>query len=146
MADFDSSRGSNNAGRILGPAGLFESSRGFGGAPPTPPIVPDTTPPVVDNYDPPQDTAISPTASVSFDVTDNLGEFHCIMITVFYPGTLTWEVIHTGTGFAPRFNAGSSRVPITNGYRYTVRRRGGWLSSPFQVFPFAVDSDGNENV
>jgi hypothetical protein len=117
-----------------------------------PPTPPDTIPPVVDNYDPPQLSRIAPTDAVAFDVTDNLNEFHAIMITVFYPGTSsgtgksTWEIIHTGDAFAPRFGYGSSRVPITNGYRYTVRRLGGWLSDTFQIFPFVVDGDGNQNV
>lgn len=110
------------------------------------PATPDTTLPVVDNFAPAEDTSINPTDSVAFDVTDDSDDFHSIMITVFYPDSSTWEVIHTGAQFAPRFGAGSGRVAITNGYRYTVRRQGGWLNTPFKIYPFAVDAAGNQNA
>lgn len=111
-----------------------------------PPALPDTTPPVVSNYSPAPDGILAPTDTISFDVTDETGLFHSLVITVFYPLTYEWEVIHTGTDFAPKFKPGSSRTAITDGFHYSVRRVGGWASSPLQIFPFVVDAGGNPNA
>lgn len=104
----------------------------------------DTTPPVVDNYDPLPGTTIAATDTISFDVTDDSGSFCSVMITASFPDG-SWEVVHTGDAFAPRYAAGSSRTVIANGFRYTCRRAGGWPASP-TIVSFPVDAAGNPSV
>lgn len=143
MADFDSSRGSNNAGRVLGPAGLF-NSRGFGGAPPTPPDVPDATAPVVAFVSPTPGTPITPTTPIVFTATDNLDELVNVSVDVTYPDG-TSEMIFDGDNFTPLYAGVSVRTVIANGFQFTIRRkRGGWPATPvFNVE--AVDADGNRS-
>lgn len=120
-------------------------NRGLPGTVIIPPPVPDTTPPVVSNYDPAQNTAISSTTAIEFDVTDETGQFCSIMVTAFFANTGAWEVIHTGSAFSPTYLAGSGRSVITNGFHYIVRRTGGWSLSP-TIITFAVDAGGNEST
>lgn len=103
----------------------------------------DSVAPVVGNYDPAPNTAIAATASVSFDVTDDSEEFANIIITASFPSGV-WEVVHAGGHFSPRYTAGSSRAPITSGFRYTCRRAGGWPSAP-TIIVYALDAAGNES-
>lgn len=106
--------------------------------------MPDTVLPVVDNYSPVPGTTIGNTDAVAFDVTDDSGLFCFILVTLFFSDTGKWEVVHTGVAFAPRYNAGSGRTVITNGFRYTVRRAGGWNLVP-TVITYAIDAAGNES-
>lgn len=111
---------------------------------PEPEPTPDTTAPVVGDYDPPANADLSPTGTISFSVTDESGVFCSIMITMAYPDG-SWEVVHTGTAFAPRFAAGSGRSVIADGFRYTLRRAGGWHAVP-TIHAFVVDAAGNAST
>ena len=121
-------------------AGIFH---GLGLGPAVPPPVVDTTPPVVSNYSPLPGTSLSSTDSISFDVTDDSGAFHCLFVVARFNSTGDRDVVHVGVSFSPKYVATSSRAAITDGFRYTVRKAGGWPASPtFEVF--AVDAGGNE--
>lgn len=104
----------------------------------------DLTNPVISNFSPAPGTPISSTQVISFDVTDNIGLFTRIIIIARF-GT-TQEVVHDGSSFSFLYsNASCTVAPITNGFHYTVLRTGGWPST--MIFePFAIDTDGNENV
>ena len=52
------------------------------------------------------------------------------------------EVIHDGTEFRAPYSASSTRTAIAGGFRFRVRRTGGWPSSP-SILPLAVDTSGN---
>lgn len=115
----------------------------------TPPPVPDTTPPVVSNVSPVALTNIQPTTEVSFDVTDETG-LVCVMVYVLYPDLGDAELVHDGATYMPRFISLSTRVPIVDGFRYTLRRSGGWKVAPGVAQPNidirirALDAAGNE--
>jgi len=103
----------------------------------------DIIPPVIGNFDPTPGSALARTDPVAFDVTDDSGSFIRIFVVAFFATIGDQEVIHDGGAFVGRYSAASSRVPITNGFRYTVTRNGGWLGPPtIRIFP--IDAAGNQ--
>jgi len=100
--------------------------------------------PTISNFVPTAGSAITPTTAIQFDVLDDEADFARIFVEVSFPdSTGITEVIHDGDGFQGLYSAASSRVIITGGFRYTVRRSGGWPGTPqFQVF--AIDHAGNQ--
>lgn len=100
----------------------------------------DATAPTIDNFSPLPGTPISRNEPISFDVTDASGlERAIIMVTI---SGITY-VVHDGDKFRGEFSNFSSRSVITDGFRYSIRRNGGWLAAPtFEVA--AYDTDGNE--
>ena len=111
------------------------------GATPPPPT---PVPPVVGNFAPATGTAIAATTLLSFDVTDDSGLFRRIIVAAQFPNLGIYEVIHEGVGFAPKYRgAGNLQVAITNGFRYTILREGGWPASP-SITVFAIDQGGAE--
>lgn len=124
------------AARALSPGYLL-----FIPAPPAPPA--DTTAPTVTNFEPAPGTPIARTAAVSFDVTDESGDFRRIFIVAFFPATGIAEVVHDGDAFRGYYAANSSRTMIAAGFRYSVLRTGGWPAAP-TIQTFAIDRAGNE--
>jgi hypothetical protein len=106
------------------------------------PDPPDIIAPVIDNYDPAPGTQIGVADTLQFDVTDNKGELTLTLVEAFFEDTGASEVVHDGEGFRPYY-ATSSRTVITNGYHFSLQRRGGWPASP-TIRVYAVDEDGNE--
>lgn len=101
----------------------------------------DTTPPAIGNFVPTVGSTILPASSVQFDVTDASGLRRVILIAEFADGS--WDAVHDGDSFSPKYAAASTRAPITNGYTFSVARVGGWLLSPtFRIV--AIDLMGNE--
>ena len=100
----------------------------------------DTTPPTIDNFSPVVGTPLARNDAVSFDITDASGLLRAEVWLVLGADVI---VVHDGDKF--RFTNFSSRAAIVNGFRYTVRRNGGWLEPPtFEVH--ATDTDGNEAI
>ena len=100
----------------------------------------DTTAPEVSNVVPTPGTAIDPAGEVRFDVTDDSGEFANLLVTVDQRGV--GEVVHDGERFRGYYGALSTRELVAGGFRYKIRRSGGWTSTPtFRVY--AVDAVGN---
>jgi hypothetical protein len=69
-------------------------------------------------------------------------------VSVVFPGIVGDEVVHNGDRFGAFYtNATNTRTSVTNGYRFTVLRDGGWpagafpLSASFTIN--AVDTLGN---
>jgi hypothetical protein len=101
----------------------------------------DVAAPVVGNVTPAPGTLITRASPLAFDVTDDVALRRVIVCARFVDGT--YEVVHDGDAFAARYVSGSTRVAITSGLRYSIRRSGGWPSSP-TIVPFPVDTSGNE--
>lgn len=104
----------------------------------------DTTAPVVSFVTTPG-AELSPTDPVVVDVTDNLNALGLVMLGLVQTGSDVVELVHDGTSFMPRYSALSTRVAIANGYRYSLRRAGGWAAGAALTFKvWAVDTDGNQ--
>lgn len=104
---------------------------------------PAPTPPVVSNVTPIPGTPITPTTAIGLDVTDTQG-LRRVILTVAFPSVMLGEeVIHNGSGFAAIYSQGSTRTAITNGWRYSLVRSGGWPAAPV-LTPYAFDVKGAE--
>lgn len=86
--------------------------------------------PVVSVVSPSVATAIQPTTPLVIDVVNRAA-----LLLAYFPGLALWEVVFDGTAFAPAYAALSSRVAITNGFRYTLLRASGWPASPTITAP-----------
>lgn len=104
----------------------------------------DPTPPIVSDYDPPLGTPIWPYRPVKFSVTDDAGVFAAIVVYASFGGGRPTELVHDGTLFRHPYGS-SVREVITNGFRYTIRRQGGWPTYPVFV-AHAIDLGGNVNA
>lgn len=72
---------------------------------------------------------ISAVQPLSFEVVDPEGLLGDVLVLAAFPGV--YEVVHDGASFGPNYvESPNGRAPITNGWRYTVLRRGGWPDSP----------------
>jgi hypothetical protein len=109
--------------------------------PPAPPV--DTSVPVVGNFNPAPGTPVARTGPISFEVTDDSGDFRRIFVVAYFPATGVTEVVHDGDGFRGHYAAGSSRTMIAGGFRYTLLRTSGWPGAP-TIQTFAIDRAGNE--
>lgn len=121
----------------MGWGGSLVSGGGGGGGGPGP---------VVTNFDPPKDTPIFPSQALSFDVLfDN--PVVAIVISVDYGDTGAKEVAYDMNGFSVNYQPngsfpGSERQPITGGWHFILRRRGGWFASPTVRVQGADDQGG----
>lgn len=120
----------------------FPALRSLGWVFGAPPPEIDTEAPVVGNFVPPVGTPVTAQQPLQFDVTDNEGQFRRIIVHAVYADGVE-EVVHNGESFRGLYATVSARVLITDGYRYTVKRSGGWPSTP-RITIFAIDVAGNE--
>jgi hypothetical protein len=99
------------------------------------------TPPTVDVVSPAAGQALDRLGAVTFDVTDPEG-LRDVVVWTEVAGA--WEVVFGGqaTGFSPAYST-STAAAITNGWRFTVRRAGGWSASP-TFHALAFDTEGNQ--
>lgn len=111
--------------------------------PVVPPVPPDVTAPAVGNFVPAPGTAIGRATPVTFNVTDESGQFRRVFVVASFAATGVCEVIHDGDTFRGFYVGNSSRVLIALGFRYTVARTSGWPSAP-TIQTFAIDAGGNE--
>ena len=116
------------------------STRGYiGGAGGTPPATP--TNPTITIVSPIPPAPVLKDTVVIFEVTDPSMLREVFVYAKFEKKP--WEVIHDGFEFAPQYyNPDTTRVSITNGYRYTVLRTGGWPKSP-RIVIIPVNTQGN---
>jgi len=100
----------------------------------------DVTPPTIGNFDPAPGSTIESNTPIAFDVTDDQALRRVAIVVTQRDQKL---VVHDGDGFSSGFRNYSTRTPTSGGWRYSVRRDGGWLSTPvFEVI--AIDTSGNE--
>ena len=103
------------------------------------------TNPVIDDFDPARGSTIESDDSISFSITDadSGGVFSIIVVAASFQnedGSERVDIIHDGDVFRVGY-VSSTRLAITNGWRYTVVREGGWPSTP-KIEWFVVDEDG----
>lgn len=104
----------------------------------------DTAKPVVDDFSPPlPSTGIGATTPVFFSITDDSADFRRVLVLIEQDGVT--ELVHDGDAFVAPYAVLSSRSVIANGFRYRVRRTGGWQSD-VTLRVFAIDKSGNENA
>lgn len=85
--------------------------------------------PVLSGAIPANGSNISPTASIQFDVTvADASDIPLIMVWADYRDRQMTEVVYDGTQFEANF--AGTKTPITNGYRITFTRTGGFLAQP----------------
>lgn len=101
-------------------AGIFSADAG---------ATPDTTPPVVALISPTDGGELERFGPVTIEVTDEtaLGR---VFVVARFPSLGLEEVVHQGDRFAPLYTGASSRASIAGGYRYSVKRNGGWPAPP----------------
>ena len=102
----------------------------------------DDQKPVVSNFSPPPGSTIAAQDPIFFDVTDNSGLFRRVLIAIKQGGAT--ELVHDGDAFQEPYVALSTRTNKQGGFRYRVRRSGGWVEDPIGKI-FAIDREGNEN-
>jgi len=101
--------------------------------------------PTLTNLEPPNGQPVGPDTPIQFDMTDSDGLVLVIPMITLDPFRLP-EPAHDFTEFTELYlDGGSTREAISNGYRYTLRRKGGWTTNP-QLRVFAVDLLGNVYV
>lgn len=96
----------------------------------------------------PAEGAIDTTDSIVIDVTDVDDDIFSVIIYVQNVNLGTVELVVHGTiGAATIFAPFSSsvRTPITDGYRYTITRTGGWIDTDITVHVLATDTLGNSD-
>lgn len=99
----------------------------------------DVTPPVV-TFGVPPGTTIARNQALPVDVEEETA-IRASVILVEFPSQGVYEVAWDSEGFAPRY-ADSERTAISGGFRYTLRRSGGWFSTP-TIRALAIDTAGN---
>jgi hypothetical protein len=95
---------------------------------------------IISNVSPVIPTPVLPQDAIQFDITASAG-FALILPLISLNPFTTPELVHNFAGFEPLYAAGSTRVVITDGYRYTIRRQSGWYAQPNLII-YAVDSTG----
>lgn len=99
--------------------------------------------PVIDSFVPSVGSPLDRNTPIQFNVTDEGSTLRRVMVLV----TLNGEtfVVHDGDVFRGQFANYSTRVVITGGFQYSIRRNGGWVYPPtFEIS--AIDTGGNEAV
>lgn len=111
------------------------------------PDTPANTAPVVTLVSPPPGSPLAPNDSVVFDVTDANGAlFSLVAFRVRFLATDVREVVYDKDDPAGAWStnyAGSSITTITNGFRLTLRRRGGWPGGGIGLLPRVIDQSGS---
>ena len=78
--------------------------------------------------------------AVVIDVTDNVG-LGRVFVVADMPGSGREELVYRGDRFTAQYAAQSTMAAIAGGFRFTIKRSAGWLSSPTLV-AYAVDLSG----
>lgn len=122
-----------DSARVFVGVPFFESDGG--GNIPTPPVVTLISP---------AEGAIEPDSVIVIEVTD-AQDFSALLLAMRCGAAGIYEVIHDGSSFAPAYTAApNSFQVIANGWRYSLRRLGGWPPGvSFSTKVFAVDTKGS---
>ena len=107
--------------------------------PPAPPV---PVPPSVENVSPAVASVVTPNDPIAFDVIAPDGLRRTIICVDFSGSDKPPELAHDGDIFRIGY-ADSTRTPITAGFRYVLRRSGGWLAAP-KPLVFSFDITGQE--
>ena len=106
----------------------------------TPPSSAST--PVITVVSPVAGATLSKFTSVVLTVADT-SRLRRIFTYAFYAGMDVWEVVHDGVVFSPKYRGSvNDRTVLSDGFRYTLLRDGGWPGSP-SIKLYAVNVQGN---
>lgn len=105
-------------------------------------FVRDSSAPVISNVIPTPGSTIPKYGPWQFDVTDDLG-LAGVIVKVRFAGRPT-ETVFDVDAFEGFYSASSVSV-IANGFRFVIRRTGGWPAPP-TFFARAIDMQGNQNA
>jgi hypothetical protein len=110
----------------------------------------DEVAPEITNFVPDTDTSIRTETVLQFDITDETGlALVALLASMEIDGAEVVEVIHDGDTFRGNYQGSSNtRTAISGGYRYTVKRDGGWPIEDGEVVGInieflALDTSGN---
>lgn len=106
----------------------------------------DQTTPVLSNFSPAEGALLGKNDPVSFRVTDVLdGDeiVFVVQVAVYLVSTDTTELAYGGDGFENKYSTSTRVAYSTNGYTFTLRRRGGWPTGGIRVKVRVVDRGGN---
>lgn len=97
--------------------------------------------PTIVEVDPPEGTPVQSSATLSFRVQYPAPPepARAVLAARLAAG---WELVFDGANFSPLY-VDSWRETLSDGWRFHVRRRGGWPSHP-TIWPLAYDTWGNE--
>lgn len=96
----------------------------------------------VTNVQPANLAEVQPADTLSFDVTSTTGLLRVLVCVDPLNAGHAPELAHDGGSFQNLYE-GSARTVIAGGFRYVLRRDGGWYAPP-RLLIFAVDSAGQE--
>lgn len=102
----------------------------------------DDFPPFIGNWSPFAGAEISRLGTIEFDITDDTG-IADTEVTALFDAGVAESVWTEEAGFAEPYRRGSGRVAITDGYRWILRRTGGWPAASARVDVVATDLAGN---
>lgn len=80
---------------------------------------------------------------IVFDVTDVTPDLDSVILWVSFDGGQNAEMVAVDGAFFQAYASGSSRSVISNGYRYTAFRQGGWPAD-IRLDVRAFDATGNK--
>lgn len=101
--------------------------------------------PEIENLTPTTGSQINSGTTLGFDVVvSDATPLRLVVVGVRYNNLDTSEFVYEGDQFLPYFEASSTVEAITNGYRFRLKRRGGWPADP-RVFVRAVSEEGAMN-
>jgi len=92
------------------------------------------------NVSPANASEIASTGTLSFDLIATGGVLRALVCVKFEDSDLPAELVHDGTNFSRGYSQ-ASRVAVPSGFRYVLRRDGGWPAGP-QLAVFAFDTTG----
>lgn len=104
------------------------------------------TAPVISNVSPAPGPDIGPSDFIQFDVTSS-PPLALVVAMVAIDPMVAPESVHdfAAAAYEPIYALNSTRVVITNGFRYRFRRTGGWTSSPI-LKVIATNTSGDVTV
>jgi len=89
---------------------------------------------------PPEGSVIGRTVPLVIDVTSAIA-LRRVVISAVLGDNIIEEMVHNGIDFAGPYST-NSRSAITDGYRYTLLRVGGWRASSVTLRILAIDTAG----
>ena len=106
----------------------------------SPQEIPAAVPPTITLVSPVAGAPIAADTAIVVDVTDDVG-LSLVVLTCEIPAGGPHEVVWLRSAFSSYYSDSTVAV-IAGGYRYTIRRRGGWTASP-RFHCEAVDTGGS---
>lgn len=107
---------------------------------------PSTVRPVVSNFSPGLPGPIQPSDTVGFDVTvADATLLTIVTVSAIFKGTDETEAVYDGASFETLYAQNSSVIAITNGLRFSIKRRGGWPVN-IQLKVRAISASGQINA